>query len=206
MKQNTPTPSFDFTLDYHLENDQVKLIPLSEKHLTDLLYYALNEPDIWHFSSDKPTDNDNMILYIKAALAMRKEKQGYAFVVWDKKQDRIVGSTRYYRMDLRNKVCSIGYTWYGKTAQGTGVNKNCKYLLFEFLFEKAHFERVEFEADNENKRSLAAIKSLGCTLEGILRKNKIRTDGTRRDSAVFGLLRTEWLLSAKENLLVKLQK
>ncbi|WP_255492417.1 GNAT family N-acetyltransferase [Myroides sp. NP-2] len=196
--------TFDFAQEYVLENDRVKLIPLSEKYAADLLYYALHESDIWHFSSDKPTTNENMILYIKAALAMRKEKQGYAFVVWDKKQNKIVGSTRYYRMDLRNKVSAIGYTWYGKTAQGTGVNKNCKYLLFEFLFEKAHFERVEFEADNENKRSLAAIKSLGCTQEGILRKNKIRTDGTRRDSAVFGLLKEEWLKEAKKNLQAKL--
>ncbi|MBB1139313.1 GNAT family N-acetyltransferase [Myroides sp. WP-1] len=206
MNQVNSTPFFDFSQAYTLENDRVQLIPLSEKYLPDLLYYALNESDIWHFSSDKPTDNANMMLYVKAALTMRKEKHGYAFVVWDKLERKIVGSTRFYRMDLRNKVCAIGYTWYGKMAQGTGVNKNCKYLLFEFLFEKAQFERVEFEADSENKRSLAAIKSLGCTLEGVLRKNKIRTDGTRRDSAVFGLLREEWLQSAKENLRAKLVK
>ncbi|EHQ41913.1 GNAT family N-acetyltransferase [Myroides odoratus] len=196
--------TFDFTKEYVLENDRVKLIPLSEKHLVDLLYYALNESDIWYFSSDKPTDNENMIKYVKSALAMRKEKQGYAFVVWDKEQQKFVGSTRYYRVDVRNKVSAIGYTWYSKSAQGTGVNKNCKYLLFEFLFEKLRFERVEFEADNENQRSIAAILSLGCKQEGILRKNKIRTDGTRRDSAIFGLLREEWLATAKEKLQAKL--
>lgn len=200
----TASPSFDFTQAYVLENDHVRLIPLSEKYAADLLYYALNEPDIWYFSSDKPTNNENMLLYIKQALAMRTEKQGYAFVVLDKKQNKIVGSTRYYNMDLRNKVSAIGYTWYSKSAQGTGINKNCKYLLFEFLFEKVQFERVQFEADNENKRSLSAIKSLGCSLEGILRKNKIRTDGTRRDSVIFGLLKEEWLQNAKENLQAKL--
>ncbi|WP_158962635.1 GNAT family N-acetyltransferase [Myroides fluvii] len=205
MSQTPEIPViFDFTKEYVLENDRVKLIPLSEKHLADLLYYALNESDIWFFSSDKPTDNENMIKYVKAALAMRMEKQGYAFVIWDKQQQKFVGSTRYYRVDVRNKVSTIGYTWYSKSAQGTGVNKNCKYLLFEFLFEKLGFERVEFEADSENHRSIAAILSLGCKQEGVLRKNKIRTDGTRRDSAVFGLLREEWLISAKERLQAKL--
>ncbi|MDM1045715.1 GNAT family N-acetyltransferase [Myroides sp. 1354] len=205
MSKTSEIPvNFDFTKDYVLENDRVRLIPLSEKHLADLLYYALHEADIWFFSSDKPTDNENMIKYVKAALTMRKEKQGYAFVVWDKQQQRIVGSTRYYRVDVRNKVSAIGYTWYSKSAQGTGVNKNCKYLLFEFLFEKLRFERVEFEADNENHRSKSAILSLGCKQEGILRKNKIRTDGTRRDSAIFGLLREEWLVTAKEQLQAKL--
>ncbi|MGS4345278.1 GNAT family N-acetyltransferase [Myroides odoratus] len=199
-----PSPIFDFTKDYVLENERVKLIPLSEKHLPDLLYYALHESDIWFYSSDKPTDNEAMIKYVKAALAMREEKQGYAFVVWDKEQRKFVGCTRYYRMDLRNKVSGIGYTWYSKSAQGTGVNKNCKYLLLEFLFEKREFERVEFEADSENKRSIAAILSLGCQQEGLLRQNKIRTDGTRRNSAVFGLLREEWLAETKKELQVKL--
>jgi len=200
----TLAPFFDFSKDYVLENDRVKLIPLSEKHLPDLLYYALHESDIWFYSSDKPTDNEAMIKYVKAALSMREEKQGYAFVVWDKEQQRFVGSTRYYRMDLRNKVSAIGYTWYSKSAQGTKVNKSCKYLLFEFLFDKMGFERIEFEADSENKRSVAAILSLGCQQEGLLRQNKIRTDGTRRNSAIFGLLREEWLVETKEKLQIRL--
>jgi len=196
--------TLDFTKDYVLENNRVRLVPLAEQHLKDFLHYANNEPDIWHFSSDKPTNEEQMLLYIKSALEIRKEKQGYAFAVWDKQEQKYVGSTRFYRLDIRNKVGCIGYTWYGKGAQGSGVNKNCKYLLFEFFFEQLQFERVEFEADNENKRSIAAILSLGCTKEGILRSNKIRTDGTRRDSAVFGLLREEWLTAAKERLQVRL--
>ncbi|WP_410881143.1 GNAT family N-acetyltransferase [Myroides sp. DW712] len=205
MIQSTVASStFDFSRDYVLENERVKLIPLGEKHLPDLLYYALHESDIWFYSSDKPTDNEAMIKYVKAALAMREDKQGYAFVVWDKEQRKFVGCTRYYRMDVRNKVSAIGYTWYSKLAQGTGVNKNCKYLLFDFLFEKMGFERIEFEADSENKRSIAAILSLGCQQEGLLRQNKIRTDGTRRNSAIFGLLREEWLAETKEKLQIRL--
>lgn len=28
------------------------------------------------------------------------------------------------------KFIELGYTWYGKSFQGAGINKNCKCLLF----------------------------------------------------------------------------
>lgn len=50
----------------------------------------------------------------------------------------------------------------------TGLNKNCKYLLLQYAFEELGMERVEFRADNNNSRSVAAMKSIGCTVEGVL--------------------------------------
>jgi RimJ/RimL family protein N-acetyltransferase len=53
--------------------------------------------------------------------------------------------------------------------QRTYVNKNCKYLLLEFAFEKLGMERVGFRANSLNKQSISAMKSIGCTEEGVLR-------------------------------------
>ena len=65
----------------------------------------------------------------------------------------------------------LGYTWYGKEFQGTGLNKHCKYLLLEFAFEKMQVERVEFRADANNEKSIAAMKSIGCTGRRDFEKN-----------------------------------
>jgi RimJ/RimL family protein N-acetyltransferase len=100
----------------------------------------------------------------------------------------------------------LGYTWYGSAFQGTGLNKHCKYLLLNFAFEKMHMERVEFRADNDNKRSIAAMKSIGCMEEGILRSNSIKQDGSRRDSIVLSILKVEWEKTVKERLLMALKK
>ena len=54
------------------------------------------------------------------------------------------------------------------------------------------FERIEFRLDSLNARSMNAIKGLGCTLEGVLRSNSYRPDGSRRDSAVLSILKEEW--------------
>lgn len=65
-------------------------------------------------------------------------------------------------------------------------------------------ERVEFRADNENARSIAAMKSIGCTVEGILRSNGTRADGSRLDSIVLSILKREWENGLKQKLANKL--
>jgi RimJ/RimL family protein N-acetyltransferase len=62
-------------------------------------------------------------------------------------------------------------------------------------------ERVEFRADNKNERSIAAMKSIGCTAEGVLRNHQPTRDaGIRRDSIILSILKDEWFGGVKENL------
>jgi len=61
-------------------------------------------------------------------------------------------------------------------------------------------ERVEFRADYENKRSISAMKSIGCKEEGVLRSNGFKADGTRRDSIVLSILKEEWNYKIKNEL------
>jgi len=99
----------------------------------------------------------------------------------------------------------LGYTWYGKDFQGTGLNKHCKYLLLSFAFENIGMERVEFRADNNNARSIAAMKSIGCKVDGVLRSNMPKREGGRRDSIVLSVLKDEWFADIKEMLRNKLK-
>jgi RimJ/RimL family protein N-acetyltransferase len=66
---------------------------------------------------------------------VQKKGSEYGFAVFDKK-NKFAGSTSFYNIDLDEKTLKLGYTWYGKEFQGTGLNKHCKYLLLEFAFEK----------------------------------------------------------------------
>jgi RimJ/RimL family protein N-acetyltransferase len=65
-------------------------------------------------------------------------------------------------------------------------------------------ERVEFMADTLNERSIRSILALGAKQEGILRSHAIRPNGTRRDTAVFSILKKEWLELVKPSLLHKM--
>lgn len=195
---------YDPETDYLLEDDCALLRPLQISDFEQLKTFAINEPDLWAFSLQNAGSESGMRTYIEKALKAKDMGHSYPFIVFDKVRQQYAGTTRLYDIDLFNKCLSIGYTWYGKAFQGTGLNKHCKYLLFEFVFEQMGMERIEFRLDSRNDRSMRAIKGVGCSFEGVLRSNGYRPDGSRRDSAVLSILKEEWFAGKKELLKSKL--
>ncbi len=195
---------FDSTKEYILENDVVLLRPLVENDFEHLLPFAINEPELWKFSLVSPAGADGMKDYIAAAIDGRAKGIEYPFIVFDKRVQQYAGSTRFYDIQMNNKSMQLGYTWYGKAFQGTGLNKNCKLLLLQFAFEKLGLERVEFRADNNNERSKAAMRSIGCVEEGVLRSHVATFTELRRNSIILSILKNEWEAGIKNKLLDKL--
>ncbi len=197
---------FNFHQNYTLENERVKLMPLDGNNSTYLKHFSINEPNIWKYSLVPVAGEENFKKYVSNSLLSREEETAYPFIVFDKKTNEYAGSTRFYDIQLNNLTLQLGYTWYGGKFQGTGLNKNCKYLLLQFAFETMGVERVEFRADYNNKRSIAAMKGIGCTIEGILRSNVPNANGGRRDSIILSVLRQEWEERVKKNLKEKMEK
>jgi RimJ/RimL family protein N-acetyltransferase len=192
--------TFDFKEKYILENEFVKLQPLENTDFDILLEYSENEPEIWEFNSNGANGKENLEKYVANAIKNRENEKEYPFIVFDKINKKFVGSTRFYGIFLEMKTIEIGYTWYGKKYQGSGINKNCKYLMLEFAFDKMKMERVAFAANSKNKRSLNAMKSIGCEVEGVLRNCSTNANGERIDVTRLSILKTEWNLSVKDNL------
>ena len=196
--------AFNVRKDYTLEDDCVLLRPLRTDDVQHLLPFSLNEPGLWKYSLLSVAGEENLKNYIQIALKGREEEKEYPFIVYDKRKGAYAGSTRFYDIQLNQKTMQLGYTWYGAKFHGTGLNKHCKYLLLEFAFDELNMERVEFRADINNERSIAAMKSIGCVVEGVLRANTIKADGTRRDSIVLSILKKEWEDGVKKRLREKL--
>jgi len=187
-----------------LENERVLIRPLMASDYEHLLTFSLNEPEIWHFSLQGAAGAENLLKYIKSALEDKEKGTSYPFIVYDKLTERYAGSTRYYDIQESYQTLQLGYTWYGSDFQGTGLNKNCKYLLLKYAFEELGMERVEFRADNSNHTSVAAMKSIGCKIEGVLRGHMPNGHGGRRDSIILSILKKEWMDTARKNLEEKL--
>jgi RimJ/RimL family protein N-acetyltransferase len=194
---------FNWEENYLLENDRVLLRPLKSSDFEYLKIFSVNEPDLWTYSLIPANGEENLQKYMDYALQQKEKCDSYPFIVWDKQMEAYAGSTRFYDIQVKHSSLQLGYTWYGKDFQGTGLNKNCKYLLLSLAFDTLEMERVEFRADAKNDRSIAAMKSIGCTPEGILRSNCASPNG-RRDSIVLSILRKEWFASVKQNLKSKL--
>lgn len=198
--------SFDFLKQYVLDDERVLLSPLNKDDIRHLLPFAINEPGLWTYSLQSGAGAENMKQYVANALQERVKGWSYPFLVWDKKTNQCAGSTRFYDIQLLKSSTQLGYTWYGKAFQGTGINAHCKYLLLRFAFETMGWERVEFRADNNNQRSIAAMKGIGCTVEGILRQDAPLATGGRRDSIVLSILKSEWEGHVKQRLLDKMKR
>jgi RimJ/RimL family protein N-acetyltransferase len=89
-------------------------------------------------------------------------------------------------------VVEIGSTWYAASAQGTGLNLDCKRLLFTHAFETWCSVRVTLKTDARNRVSRGAIEKLGASFEGIRRAHSPAIDGTIRDTAYYSVLIGEW--------------
>ncbi|MFZ5794676.1 MAG: GNAT family N-acetyltransferase [Sphingomonas sp.] len=113
-------------------------------------------------------------------------------------EGRVVGLTRYMRMNAGHKRLEIGGTFYAKSVQRTGVNTEAKLLLLAHAFEVMGCNAVQIRTDWFNKRSQAAIERLGAKRDGVLRNHQVM-DGRVRDLVVYSIIASEWA-GVRQNL------
>ncbi len=193
-----------FTENPVLENHRVLLRPITEDDYGHLLPFSLNEPEIWKYGLVTAAGEENLRNYISMALRNYQDKKEFPFIVYDKQAGRYAGSTRFYDIQQSWLTTQLGYTWYGKEFQRSGLNRHCKLLLLTYVFETWGLERCEFRADNNNAPSVAAMKAIGCVEEGILRNHMPTSAGGRRDSIILSILKQDWEGGVKERLLNKI--
>lgn len=197
--------SFDPQEEYILEDERVLLRPVKEEDWSNFTNLPETFPEIWQYSLMAIQKTEDLKAYFQEAIITRKNGNSYAFIVFDKLTKEWVGCTRFYDIQLKYQITQLGYTWYKTSVWGTGLNAHCKFLLLQFAFDTLQLERVEFRADNDNKRSIAAMKKIGCTVEGVLRNHMPKPNGGRRDSIILSILKEDWKNTLREKLKAQLK-
>ena len=103
----------------------------------------------------------------------------------------VVGTSSLADLDLATESAQLGWTAYAPSVWGTAVNAETKLLMLGYAFA-AGFGRITIQADSRNERSRAAISGIGAVFEGIRRRDRLRADGSWRDTAVYSILAEEW--------------
>ncbi|MDQ6917798.1 MAG: GNAT family N-acetyltransferase [Candidatus Dormibacteraeota bacterium] len=174
-----------------LTGRNVRLEPLARSHVDDLMVAAA-DPLIWRWLPEKITSRADLERWLEDALRAQELGSEYPFAVIDLGSGRAVGSTRYMDVSRSHRGVEVGWTWYGRDAQGTVVNPESKLLLLGHAFERWDAIRLYLKTDSLNERSRAAIAKLGAKYEGDLRNHRIRPDGTYRHSSYYSILDSEW--------------
>ncbi|MGC4011343.1 MAG: GNAT family protein [Pseudomonas sp.] len=175
----------------HLVGDHVELVPLRAEHAEALLAAAA-DGELWNLKVTVVPGPDTVQSYIAKAEKGLEEGTVLPFAILDRHTGRVVGSTRFWKVDRANRKLEIGHTWLALSAQRTPINTEAKFLLLSYAFEEMDCVRVQFTTDELNEKSRAAILRLGAVQEGIVRHERIMPDGRKRNSVRFSIIDSEW--------------
>ncbi len=172
-----------------LSEGDLRLEPFEVRHVEPLRAAYNLDPEIWeiypvnmsgaHFEASFGTFQSH---YASGKFI------GFAVIF----QGELVGLSNYIDPDPQNGVVEIGGTYLVPSVRSSGLNRAKKKLMIEHAFD-CGYRKIEWRVDTRNARSQAAVLKLGAVKEGVLRKNRITWTGFVRDTAIFGMMKDEWV-------------
>jgi len=181
----------DIRPDLTLTGDYVRLDPLLQEHC-DQLGDAAADGELWNLHFTGVPNRQAVAAYVADAISQRQAGKQQPFVIRRISDQKIVGCTRYYDIEVVHRTLAIGYTWYSKSVQRTATNTETKLLLLSHAFDKLGCMSVAFHTDNQNTISQAAIERLGAQKEGVLRNHRRMPDGRIRHTWCYSIIDSEW--------------
>jgi RimJ/RimL family protein N-acetyltransferase len=167
----------------------VRLEPLARAHVA-ALQDAVDDGDIGAINYVNVPGRNGMPDWVEQALLLADEGRVVPFAIVA--GDRVVGSTRFYDIDLSVPTVAIGYTFHAASTWRTHVNTANKRLMLGHAFDTLGAQSVFFHTSHHNLRSQAAIERLGAQRDGVLRAHRRHKDGSLRDTVTYSITAPEW--------------
>lgn len=138
----------------YLKNELIHLVPLKESDFEEL-YAVANDKLLWEQHPNKLRyQRDVFENFFEGAML-----SGGAFIIRDNTSNEVVGSSRYYDYNPKDKSILIGYTFIGRKFWGKDYNKYLKKLMLDHAFQ--YVDKVYFHIGAFNIRSQKAIEKIG---------------------------------------------
>jgi RimJ/RimL family protein N-acetyltransferase len=132
-------------------------------------------------------------LFCRRSRAKYLTREDFTLGIFDADGRRVLGGTGFH---LRGRTLDDGYgeigMWIRADAAHRGLGTRVLLALLEWGFSDAwRWERLEWRCDTRNVASARVAEKAGMQLEGCLRGD-LPIEGGRRDTLLFGALRSEW--------------
>jgi len=169
----------------------IDLERFTNDHIPELESIAMDE-SIWTNLPYNPVDKTSFDNFINDLQNKNLTGQQVTYVIRNKTNNKVCGSTGFINIDALNQQLEIGPTWLSPIVWGTKVNIESKYLLFVQCFEKQPVMRIEIRTREANVRSQKAIEKIGGIREALLRNHRKNDDGTFRNMIVYSIIKQDW--------------
>jgi RimJ/RimL family protein N-acetyltransferase len=164
-----------FDLQPTLAGELIRLRPLRASDW-DELYAVAADPLIW----EQHPCNDRYKEEVFREFFREALECGGAFLLLDARDGRVIGSSRYDRVDEEQSEIEIGWTFLARSHWGGIHNRELKKLMLDHAFR--FVRSVVFLVGPQNLRSQKAVEKIGGVREG----SKIDEKG--RECVVFRIV------------------
>ena len=152
-----------FDLQPNLKGELIELRPLTPEDWDDLFAIA-SDPLIWEQHPESARYKEDVFkVFFKDAL-----ESGGAFVVIDRKNKRIIGSTRFHGYEPEKSEIEIGWTFLARKYWGGRHNWEMKQLMLAHAFQFVN--NGVFYVGENNMRSRRATEKIGAIKSGMVKK------------------------------------
>jgi RimJ/RimL family protein N-acetyltransferase len=167
-------------------------VTLRELRLTDApsLLAMLTTEEVARFISPPPTTVEGFERFIIWANAERQAGRYACFAVVPNSMATAIGIFQVRQLEPGFGSAEWGFA-IGSAFWGTGVFEICAEMVLEFAFDTLGVHRLEARAAVRNGRGNGALRKVGATCEGVLRRSFLR-NGVYHDQHMWSILDTDW--------------
>jgi len=168
------------------------VVTLRELRSTDArsLLAMLSTDEVARFISSPPTTVAGFERFIAWTQRERAAGRYVCFGIVPKGMDVAVGLIQVRQLDPQFATAEWGFAL-GFSFWGSGIFHEAAQLVIEFSFDVVGVHRLEARAAVKNGRGNGALRKLGATQEGILRRSLLR-NGEYLDQVLWTVLASEW--------------
>jgi [ribosomal protein S5]-alanine N-acetyltransferase len=172
-----------------LETERLRLRPLKPADAEEL-HAVFSDPEVMRYWSEPPhrdvARTEEMIGSIRAAFESREVFQ---WGIERTADGRLLGTVTLIAAGSQPRA-ELGYIL-GREHWGQGFAGEAQRRAVEFAFDDLGLHRLEADTEPANAASVRSLERLGFRQEGLLRE-RWTVAGRASDSAIFGLLASEW--------------
>ena len=172
-----------------LSNGEVTLRELQTSDAPSLLAMLTTE-EVARFISPPPTTVEGFEKFIAWATAERQAGRYACFAVVPKGMDTAIGIFQVRQLETGFVTAEWGFA-IGSAFWGTGIFAASARMVLDFTFDTLGVHRLEARAAVRNGRGNGALRKVGATLEGVLRRSFLR-NGEYLDQYLWSILDVDW--------------
>ncbi len=173
-----------------LRTDRLLLRPLRETD-APAIFAIRSDPKIMRYASSLPlTSLDQAEAFITRETAGMAAGESLRLGLQRLEDDTLIGTCILFHVNAQCRRAEVGYEL-RHDAWGCGYMHEALLALLHFGFTELQLNRVEADIDPRNVASARSLDRLGFVKEGLLRQRWI-VNGEVSDSALYGLLHSEW--------------